>query len=254
MGGAELLLAFLVLAIVRDRPVASSQPGPAAQSGGLSSVLASPQVWINAIYATSISLVYVAFGGLWGTPYIQKVYNLDTVAAAGTGNYLFVGGIVGSLFFGWISDYLGKRKLPMVLAGVGALVTMTGLLYISGLPLVAFKAGLFSGGMFQQREHHFVRCGPRSLSQDGGFFHRVLEHVLFCRECGVSAVGGDVAGKEQFRRPKRGAGGIDCGGLSLCVIATGDIHAGGVDRVGVTQRNFDWGRAAEGYGARAART
>jgi sugar phosphate permease len=85
---------------------------------------------------------------LWGTPYIQKVYDLDKVAAAGAGTYLFVGGIVGSLFFGWISDYLGKRKLPMVLAGVGALVTMTCLLYVPGLPLTGFKAGLFLVGAF----------------------------------------------------------------------------------------------------------
>jgi len=148
MGGAELILAVLVFAVVRDRVAPVGQTMPAPQTGGISGVLANPQVWINAIYATSISLVYVAFGGLWGTPYIQKVYDLDTVAAAGTGSYLFLGGIVGSLFFGWISDYLGKRKLPMVLAGVGALVTLACLLYVPGLPLIGFKAGLFLVGCF----------------------------------------------------------------------------------------------------------
>ena len=148
MGGAELILAVLVFVVVRDRVALVSQTAPATQAGGISGVLANPQVWINAIYATSISLVYVAFGGLWGTPYIQKVYDLNTVDAAGAGSYLFLGGIAGSLFFGWISDYLGKRKLPMVLAGVGALVTMACLLYVPGLPLIGFKAGLFLVGCF----------------------------------------------------------------------------------------------------------
>src|SRR5580692_8652302 len=80
MGGAEMLLAILVFAVVRDRP-ADDSPSPGTQpsakiSGGLFGVLANPQVWINSVYATTISLVFVAFGGLWGTGYIQKVYGL----------------------------------------------------------------------------------------------------------------------------------------------------------------------------------
>jgi MFS family permease len=148
MGGAELFLAGLVFLVVRDRPAAISQPAHETQSGGISGLLGNPQVWINAVYATSISLVFVAFGGLWGTSYIQKVYDLSAVAAAGTGSLLFLGGIAGSLFFGWYSDYLGRRKPPMVLAGIGALATMAGLLYLPGLPLAGFKLGLFLVGFF----------------------------------------------------------------------------------------------------------
>ena len=152
LGGAQMLLAIVVFAVVRDRAAdnASSAPTqPSAKiSEGLLGVLANPQVWINAIYATTISLVFVAFGGLWGAGYIQKVYGLDTVGAAGAGSYLFLGGIAGSLFFGWFSDYLRRRKLPMVAAGIGALLAMSGLLYLPGLPLTLFKAGLFLVGFF----------------------------------------------------------------------------------------------------------
>jgi sugar phosphate permease len=152
MGGAEMFLAILVFAVVRDRPAdnaSSPATHPSAKiSQGLFGVLANPQVWINGIYATTISLVFVAFGGLWGAGYIQKVYGLDSVGAAGAGSYLFLGGIAGSLFFGWFSDYLRRRKFPMVVAGVGALVAMSGLLYLPRLPLVEFKAGLFLVGFF----------------------------------------------------------------------------------------------------------
>ena len=153
MGGAELMLAALVFLIVRDQPaqppdVPQPAPAPAARSGGALALFTNPFVWINAVYATSIGLVYVAFGGLWGTPYIQKIYGLDLVAAAGTGSLLFLGGIVGSLFFGWWSDYLGRRKFPMVLAGAGALASMACLLYLPGIPLAGFKAGLFLVGVF----------------------------------------------------------------------------------------------------------
>jgi MFS family permease len=150
MGGAELILAVLVFLVVRDRSAAISHPAPETQiqSGGMSGLLRNPQVWINAAYATSISLVFVAFGGLWGTSYIQKIYDLSAVAAAGTGSLLFLGGIAGSLFFGWYSDYLGRRKPPMVFAGVGALATMACLLYLPGIPLAGFKLGLFLVGFF----------------------------------------------------------------------------------------------------------
>jgi MFS family permease len=150
MGGAELVLAVLVFAFVRDGAAAvnRSTPTPAVQSGGMKGLLKNLQVWLNAIYATTISLVFVAFGGLWGSGYIQKVYALDSVAAAGTGSILFIGGIVGSLFFGWVSDYMGKRKPPMVLAGIGALVSMACMLYIPGIPLMGFKVGLFLVGVF----------------------------------------------------------------------------------------------------------
>ena len=148
IGGAELVLAVLVCLIVRDRPEAASPSAPATPSGGAAGLLKNPQVWINAVYATSISLVFVAFGGLWGAGYIQKAYNVDAVAAAGIGSLLFLGGIAGSLFFGWYSDYLKRRKSPMVQAGIGALATMACMLYIPGLPLAGFKAGLFLVGFF----------------------------------------------------------------------------------------------------------
>src|SRR5580658_1054817 len=141
IAGAELILAGLVFLIVRDRREAAAEPAPAAPSGGAPDLLKNPQVWINAVYATSISLVFVAFGGLWGADYIQKAYPVDAVAAAGIGSLLFLGGIAGSLFFGWYSDYLGRRKSPMVQAGIGALAAMACLLYLPGLPLADSRPG-----------------------------------------------------------------------------------------------------------------
>ena len=53
MGGAELILAVLVFLIVRDRSAPVSQTAPATQSGGMSGLLGNPQMWINAVYATT---------------------------------------------------------------------------------------------------------------------------------------------------------------------------------------------------------
>lgn len=152
IGVAQLILAALVLILVRDR-VATNAPSPAEKETtpwreNFSALLKNPQAWLNAVYATCISLVFVAFGGLWGGAYIEKAYRLNAEAAAAVGSLLFIGGIVGSIFFGWWSDFLRRRKLPMLVAGVGALVAMAGMLYIPGLPLLGFQIGLFAVGFF----------------------------------------------------------------------------------------------------------
>lgn len=161
LGGADLLLALLVFTVVRDRPPTGDpsgrdgigSEGKTAPSVSLSpdritAFLADPQIWLNAVYATGISLVFVAFGGLWGSAYLRTAYAVSGVEAAGVCSLLFVGGIAGSLFFGWYSDHLGRRKLPMVIAGIGAPAAMTALLYLPDLPLTGFKALLFLVGFF----------------------------------------------------------------------------------------------------------
>jgi MFS family permease len=145
---AELALAVLVFLVVRDRPQTAVHDVPAPRLRQMVGLVSDRQVWINAVYATSISLVFVAFGGLWGSSYIQKAYGMSAIAAADVGSLLFLGGIAGSLFFGWWSDHLGRRKLPMVLAGIGALATMAGLLYLPGLPVAGLEVGIFLVGFF----------------------------------------------------------------------------------------------------------
>ena len=150
IGIAELILAVLVGLMVRDRRSNASEPVATKEShrGGAAQVLKNPFIWINAVYCTSISLVLIAFGGLWSASYIKKAYAVNDIEAAGTGSLLFWGGIAGSLFYGWYSDYLGRRKLPMVQAGIAALVTMTCMFYLPGLPFIGFKIGLFLVGFF----------------------------------------------------------------------------------------------------------
>ena len=147
----ELVLGLLVLLVVRDRTVAPPQaatlrtlPPPPR----MSDVLRDGQVWLNALYATGSSLIFAAFGGLWGSGYIRVAFGLDAVAADGTNSILFLGGIAGCLFYGWYSDYLKSRKRPLVQAGIGGLLTIAVLLYVPGIPLVVFEAGLFLAGFF----------------------------------------------------------------------------------------------------------
>jgi len=156
LAGAAAALAVLVLLLVRDRPPGAEtlpdDQGKTPASGSLRrgawAVVANRQGWLNAVYATAISIVFVAFGALWGTTYVEKVYGLDTVAASGTVSMLFFGAIAGSLFFGWFSDRIRRRRAPMIVAAIGGLFAMAAILYLPVLPLVALKALLAALGFF----------------------------------------------------------------------------------------------------------
>ena len=183
IGAVKLLLSVLTLLIVRDRP----QPGggsprqPASPGISLNAVgvLRNPQVWLNAIYATGISLIFVAFGGLWGASFIRKAYGLDTVAAAHSSSMLFLGGIVGSVFFGWLSDYLHSRIKPMRLAALGGCLTLCLLLYIPDVPLALFLMGLFLMGFFSSANIVAYAVARDLYPEDSGFSIGLLSTCFY---------------------------------------------------------------------------
>ena len=153
LGGAGLALAAAVAVVVRDRPAGAApdaRVGAAPSGAGLgreiAAVVSSRQGWINAVYATAVSIVFVAFGALWGTTYVMKAYGVETMAASAAVSNLFFGAIAGSLFFGWFSDRLRRRRGPMLGAAVGGMVAMGVVLYLPGLSLGAFKVALFALG------------------------------------------------------------------------------------------------------------
>jgi sugar phosphate permease len=160
--GAVLLLGVvgvgigvLALLLVRDRPAAGATDTPDHTQGGadglfeaLRGTLQSGQAWLNAGYATAISISFVAFGALWGPPYIAKAYGVGNSAATAVVAMLFLGAIAGSLFFGWYSDVLRSRRLPMLGAALGGLVTLAVILYVPGLPLGVVRGLLALLGFF----------------------------------------------------------------------------------------------------------
>ena len=153
IGLSELIIGVLIFILVRDRPPSVLPDGQeisetVSTSREATSFLKNPQVWLNATYAASISLVIGAFGDLWGESFIKKSYGIDAVQAADVGAFLFLGGIAGSLFFGWFADYLGSRKKAMILGAIGGSLTIIPTLMFTGLPLAAFKSGLFLLGFF----------------------------------------------------------------------------------------------------------
>ena len=85
--------------------------------GGIREVFRYRNVWLNFIGCGAITGPMLAFGGLWGVPFLVSQYGYSTSRAAFVTSVMLVAWAVGSPIAGALSDRMRRRKLPIVTAG-----------------------------------------------------------------------------------------------------------------------------------------
>lgn len=149
------LLAAVTWFIVRDDPrergyrsfssaVSGARPEH-SMLGGISEVFRYRNIWLNFIGCGAITGPMLAFGGLWGVPFLVSQYGMSTGQAAFVTSVMLVAWAVGSPIAGALSDRLRRRKLPILAGGGMAALLWVVLIYVPGLPyvvLLALMAGL----------------------------------------------------------------------------------------------------------------
>ena len=148
-------LTVLIWAIVRDRPT-GTETGHDRVSGAawrsIAWTLTMPRIWVIAAVAASFSGPLLAFGGLWGVPYLMAKFGIERPDAAFYISLNLFGWALGAPVGGWLSDHVGRRKLPLLLACVANVSCLALLLYLPGVSLAAtacliFLTGLLGGTM-----------------------------------------------------------------------------------------------------------
>ena len=164
MVGAGMVTAVLAVAtwfFVRDDPrdrgfrsystVTSGGRAQHSMLGGIRAVFGYRNVWLNFIGCGAITGPMLAFGGLWGVPFLASQYRLSTAQAAFVTSVMLVAWAVASPIAGALSDKLRRRKLPILAGGCLAAVLWSVLIYVPGLPywtLIALMIGLgFASGV-----------------------------------------------------------------------------------------------------------
>lgn len=94
-----------------------------------------PQNWFGGFYTALINLPVFVLGGLWGILYLTDVHQLTKDQASYATTLFFVGVIIGSLLYGWISDRIERRILPMIVGAILSLITVGILMYVPGLSM-----------------------------------------------------------------------------------------------------------------------
>ncbi|WP_051148536.1 MFS transporter [Desulfospira joergensenii] len=163
-GIITILLGALIWFVVRDYPREKGYSdfiavGTGPQSSPSDSfrnnfikALRFRNTWLLFIIPGGIVGNILTFSGLWGVPYLVSHHGLTPGRAASLTSVLLIGWALGSPFFGWMSDVLGKRK-PLYIAGcvltaVGwSLILFREDLSMLQLILILSMTGFCSGSM-----------------------------------------------------------------------------------------------------------
>jgi MFS family permease len=147
--------------VVRDDPTergylgyTPAQAGGVARSSvwqGLAEVLRYRNTWLIFFAPQGISGATIAFGGLWGVPYLVSVYGFTQARAAFYCSALMLAWALGGPLFGAFSDRLRERKPLYVIGSVSALVLWSVIVLALPTPNVLLAllvaAGFTSGCM-----------------------------------------------------------------------------------------------------------
>jgi len=160
---ASALVFVAVVAMVRDDPAnkgyVSHFGGEVAAAGerpsvwrGLAEVLGYRNVWLLVLAPQGIAGASIAFGGLWGVPFLGAAYGLSREAAALVCSAMMVAWAVGGPLAGAASDRVGRRKLAYLVGSVAAFAGWAVVILGPALPLGVLVAllvacGGFSGAM-----------------------------------------------------------------------------------------------------------
>lgn len=149
--GIGIVLSMIIWALIRDKIIVSDTYKQGHRTGfltGIRRVLRNKQIWIVSIYGGLMYLPTPAFAGLWGVSFLMQSYQLPRTAAALYVSLIFIGWAIGAPLFGWFSDRIGKRRPPMAIGSIGALICILLILYITTLPVVLMGVLLFLFGFF----------------------------------------------------------------------------------------------------------
>jgi MFS family permease len=99
----------------------------------LKMVCMNKQVWLVGLYAFAIWGPIVVFAGLWGLPFLVARYQIDSASASVGISILWLGIAIGGPLFGWWSNHVDRRCLPLALCALLGLISAILVIYVDNL-------------------------------------------------------------------------------------------------------------------------
>lgn len=100
-------------------------------------VIFNMQNWLGGLYTAFLNLPVFLLGAIWGIHYLTEVHHLSVIEASYATTLFFVGVIIGAPFFGWLSDTMGRRVLPMMIGAIASFIVIFAIIYLPHLSLAA---------------------------------------------------------------------------------------------------------------------
>lgn len=149
-----LLITLSLLLFVKDKPenLISTESETQNSKGflqGLKEAFIKKQNWLCGLYTGLIGTPVSVLGALWGNLYLVQSRGYSPIMAGSLSSLIFVGLIFGPLVFGWWSDKIGRRKLPITMGAIGVLFCILIIMYLNIptylLAMLLFLLGFLSG-------------------------------------------------------------------------------------------------------------
>lgn len=107
---------------------------------GLKQVLHKKQTWWVALYSFCSWTPVVIFTGLWGIPFLMKLYNTSVTVAASAMTASWLGIAIASPLLGLWTDRLGLRRPLLIVCAILGIITSILVIYVPNLswPLMYF--------------------------------------------------------------------------------------------------------------------
>lgn len=153
MGIAGIFLAMLILVIVKDGPANSlvtqeKHVDDEPLWASFLTLIKNRQLWLIAIYGGLMYMTTPVFCGLWGVPFLMFKLGITKATAANYISLIFVGWAIASPLWGIFSNHIGKRKPPLYIGSIGALITCISFIYAPIDSKLAIQFLLFLFGIF----------------------------------------------------------------------------------------------------------
>lgn len=114
---------------------------------GLWKALKNPQIWMNGMVGLLLYISLSAFAELWGIQYLEQAQGFSKIHAAQANSMMFLGWAIGGPFWGWLSDFVQLRRMPILISSIFAVILISVILYVPGLSLAQIYILLFLFGL-----------------------------------------------------------------------------------------------------------
>jgi len=104
--------------------------------------------WFIGFYACTMNLPIMILAGLFGRQYMMQARGLDAIKSSSVCMMIFIGTIVGSVVFGFITDWAKNRKIPMLFAAIIALAIILAIMYLPTKTYLFYLVIFFLLGFF----------------------------------------------------------------------------------------------------------
>ncbi|MDF2690976.1 MAG: hypothetical protein K0S29_831 [Gammaproteobacteria bacterium] len=149
-------LLFLMIWLVKDAPEHKRFAALQTDQGqikvpfwqSLSLLSKNKSNWLIGMYICTMNLPIMILAGLFGSQFMQQAYSFNSMRAATISMMIFVGTIVGSPVLGFLSDYLGNRRIPMLSTAVASLLVFAFIMYGPNLGYAGYLSLFFALGFF----------------------------------------------------------------------------------------------------------